>query len=75
MQNHSGYDHFEDVTEDETVKEYGSDLPLDARVYLSLIKLRTLSDSASWISIVMYKVAEADITMSTSELSLVTKRI
>ena len=38
MQNHSGYDHFEDVTEDETVKEYGSDLPLDARVYLSLIK-------------------------------------
>jgi len=38
MQNHSDYDHFEDVEEDATVREYGADLHLTARVYLSLIK-------------------------------------
>ena len=38
IQNHSGYEHFEDVVEDETVKQYGGDLSQDARVYLSLIK-------------------------------------
>ncbi|MBO5621670.1 MAG: sulfatase-like hydrolase/transferase, partial [Butyrivibrio sp.] len=43
MQNHSGYEHFEDVIEDETVKQYGSELSQDARVYLSLVKA---SDSA-----------------------------
>ena len=38
MQNHSDYDHFEDVEEAEPVKEYGNDLATEARVYLSLIK-------------------------------------
>ena len=38
MQNHSGYEHFEDVVEDETVKQYGGDLSQNARIYLSLIK-------------------------------------
>ncbi len=38
MQNHSGYERFEDVEEDGTVKEYGGDLAQDARVYLSLIR-------------------------------------
>lgn len=39
IQNHSDYDHFIDVEEAETVKENGSDLAEQARVYLSLIKL------------------------------------
>ena len=38
MQNHSGYERFDDVTEDETVIKYGNDLHIDSRVYLSLIK-------------------------------------
>ena len=38
MQNHSGYERWIDVEEDETVKEYGSELYQDARIYLSLIK-------------------------------------
>ena len=38
MQNHSDYEHFEDVKEDETVKENGENLYIDARVYLSLVK-------------------------------------
>lgn len=38
IQNHSGYDHFEDLEEAEAVKEYGTELPLESRVYLSLIR-------------------------------------
>ena len=38
MQNHSDYDHFIDVEEDETVQQFGSDLAESGRVYLSLIK-------------------------------------
>lgn len=43
IQNHSNYDHFEDVEEDESVQQFGSDLAESSRVYLSLIKA---SDSA-----------------------------
>lgn len=43
IQNHSDYDHFIDVIEAETIKENGSDLAEQARVYLSLVKL---SDNA-----------------------------
>lgn len=39
MQNHSGYEHFEEVQEDETVQKYGESLGKEARVYLSLIKM------------------------------------
>lgn len=39
IQNHADYDHFVDVEEAETVKEHGGNLPEQARVYLSLIKL------------------------------------
>ncbi len=38
MQNHADYDYFWDVEEDETVKEYGAEMPVSARVYLSLVK-------------------------------------
>lgn len=38
MQNHSDYDHFEDLEEAESVKKYGASLEESARVYLSLIK-------------------------------------
>jgi len=38
IQNHSGYEKWNDVEEDETVKEYGSELPEDAQIYLSLVK-------------------------------------
>ena len=38
IQNHADYDHFYDVQEDETVKQYGSEYSQSARVYLSLIK-------------------------------------
>ena len=38
IQNHSGYERWNDVEEDETVKEYGSELPEDAQIYLSLVK-------------------------------------
>ena len=38
MQNHSGYEHWEDVEKAESVEKYGSDLYQDAQVYLSLIK-------------------------------------
>ena len=38
MQNHSGYERFEDLKEADTVKKYGAELPMPARVYLSLIK-------------------------------------
>ena len=39
MQNHSGYEHFEDLEEADTVKEYASGLPIESRVYLSLIRV------------------------------------
>lgn len=38
MQNHSGYERWEDVEKDPTVLEYGANLELDAQVYLSLVK-------------------------------------
>jgi phosphoglycerol transferase MdoB-like AlkP superfamily enzyme len=38
MQNHSGYERFEEVEEDGTVKEYGADIAQDGRVYLSLVR-------------------------------------
>ena len=38
MQNHSGYERWEDVKEAETVAENGAELYLDTKVYLSLIK-------------------------------------
>jgi len=38
IQNHSGYERWNDVEEDETVKKYGSELPEDAQIYLSLVK-------------------------------------
>lgn len=38
MQNHSGYERWEDVEEAESVKKYVPDLYMDTRVYLSLVK-------------------------------------
>lgn len=38
MQNHAGYERWEDVERDESVMEYGSELYLDAQVYLSLVR-------------------------------------
>lgn len=38
MQNHSGYERWEDVEEAETVAENGPELYMDTRVYLSLVK-------------------------------------
>ena len=38
MQNHSGYEHFLDVEEDATVREYGGELTQPICVYLSLIR-------------------------------------
>lgn len=39
MQNHSGYERWEDVKEADTVSENGAELYLDTKVYLSLIKV------------------------------------
>ncbi len=39
IQNHADYDHFLDVEEAESVKEYGGGLDESTRVYLSLIKV------------------------------------
>ena len=38
MQNHSGYEHWEDVKKADSVMEWGSDLYEDSKIYLSLIK-------------------------------------
>ena len=38
MQNHAGYEIWDDVEKAESVKEHGSDLERDAQVYLSLVK-------------------------------------
>lgn len=38
MQNHSGYERWEDVEKDASVLEYGANLYTDAQVYLSLIR-------------------------------------
>lgn len=37
MQNHSGYEHWEDVGRVPSVEEYGADLYLDGQIYLSLV--------------------------------------
>lgn len=38
MQNHSGYERWEDVEKDKSVERYGSNLYPDTQIYLSLIK-------------------------------------
>ena len=38
MQNHSGYERWEDVERVDSVEEYGSELYLDTQIYLSLVK-------------------------------------
>ena len=38
MQNHAGYEMWDDVKQAQSVKEHGSDLERDAQVYLSLVK-------------------------------------
>ena len=38
IQNHSGYERWDDVEEAESIKRYGGALPQDARIYLSLVK-------------------------------------
>lgn len=38
IQNHSGYEHWEDVKRAETVEEHGQGLYEDAQIYLSLVK-------------------------------------
>ncbi|WP_196804217.1 LTA synthase family protein [Butyrivibrio sp. FCS006] len=38
MQNHSGYDSWDNIDQDESVMDYGAELARDAQVYLSLIK-------------------------------------
>ena len=55
MQNHAGYENWEDVEQAQSVKEFGSELERGAQVYLSLIKA---SDDAVKQLVETYKDSE-----------------